>query len=67
MLKEKQRHDALVESMRSKHRQAIDSLNSRFDATLKSKVDLEARVKSLVSQVERLDPVRITTPSSATI
>jgi hypothetical protein len=37
----------------------MDSLTSRFDATLKLKEELEGRVKFLASEVERLDPVRI--------
>lgn len=37
----------------------MDSLTSRFNATLKLKEELEARVKFLASEVERLDPVHI--------
>jgi len=36
----------------------MDSLTSRFNATLKLKEELEARVKFLASEVEQLDPVR---------
>jgi len=60
MLEEKDRHDGLVEVMRNKHRESLASLNSRFNTTLELKAELEARVKDLASQVERLDPVRIT-------
>jgi hypothetical protein len=67
MLEEKDRHDGLVEVMRNKHRESIDSLNSRFNATLELKAELEARVKDLTSQVERLDPVRITTTAAVYI
>jgi hypothetical protein len=39
----------------------MDSLTSRFNATLKLKEELEAREKLLASEVvEQLDPVRIT-------
>jgi hypothetical protein len=64
MLEEKDRHDGLVEVMRNKHRESLASLNSRFNSTLELKAELEARVKDLASQVERLDPVRITTTAA---
>lgn len=43
MLEEKDRHDGLVEVMRNKHRESIDSLNSRFNATLELKAELEGK------------------------
>ena len=46
--------------MRNRHKDSMDSLTSRFNATLKLKEELEARVKFLASEVERLDPVRVT-------
>jgi hypothetical protein len=59
----KEKHDALVEQIRNRHKESTDSLTSRFNETIKLKDDLEARVKVLASEVEELDPVRITVAS----
>ena len=58
MLHEKARHDLLLEEMRTRHREARESLNSRFTAALHSNEQLEARNRFLASEVDRLDPVR---------
>ena len=55
---ERKRHDAHVQEIRDRHKTFTDSLTSRFNDTLKSKDKLEARVKVLALEVERLAPVR---------